>query len=289
MKRQVLAAVGGLIMACAMADTPQNAISFSPESSLSTLLTQIPGGPITVSWLPKVRVVRYDESLFDKNKTMPAVRGLYENWCKARLGRILQPREGNCTFLRNGLGCAVGELQQPGLGTDFERGLKDAAVGSGDVAQVLWPTASWLISENALFNIFANKGANQISIVGGLQRCMADRTRLIGAMAFVSINGNNDLLFLDEPELEMISRRGSELSRVAAEKKKDEIAQKKAEDAAKVAALIPGEYVLHLQKGLRGMVVEMKPPLAQIQWDRGYGSKSVEWNRLDELRPERRP
>lgn len=289
MKRQLFAAVGLLAMACAMADETQNAIPFSPESSLSTLLARIPGGPVAVPWLPKVTVVRYDESLFDKDKTIPAVRDLYEQWCKARLGRILQPRDGNCTFLRNGLGCAVGELQQPGLGTDFERGLKDAAAGSGDVAQVLWPTASWLISENVLFNIFANKGANQISIVGGLQRCMADRTRLVGAMAFVSINGNNDLLFLDEREFGMISRRGIELSRLAAEKKKDEIAQKKAEDAAKVAVLAPGEYVLHIQKGQRGMIIEMKPPLAQIQWDRGYGSKSVEWNRLDELRPEKRP
>ena len=87
----------------------------------------------------------------------------------------------------------------------------------------------------------------------------------------------------------MISRRGIELSRLAAEKKKDEIAQKKAEDAAKVAVLAPGEYVLHIQKGQRGMIIEIKPPLAQIQWDRGYGSKSVEWNRLDELRPEKRP
>lgn len=140
-----------------------------------------------------------------------------------------------------------------------------------------------------MFNIFANKGANQISIVGGLQRCMADRARLIGAMAFVSINGHNDLLFLDEREFGTISRRGIELSRLAAEKKKDGIAQKKAEDAAKVAMLAPGEYVVHLQKGMRGMIVEMKPPLAQIQWERGYGIKSVEWSRLDELRPEKRP
>ena len=289
MKRQILAATGLLAMACAMADETQKSIPFSPESSLSTLLERIPGEPIAVSWLPNMSVVRYDESQFDQGKTMPAIRDLYEKWCKAKLGRILQPRERNCTFLRNGLGCAVGELQQPGLGTDFERGLKDAANESGDVVQVLWPTASWLISENTMFNIFANKGANQISIVGGLQRCMADRARLIGAMAFVSINGHNDLLFLDEREFGTISRRGIELSRLAAEKKKDGIAQKKAEDAAKVAMLAPGEYVVHLQKGMRGMIVEMKPPLAQIQWERGYGIKSVEWSRLDELRPEKRP
>ena len=149
-----------------------------------------------------------------------------------------------------------------------ELGLKDAANESGDVVQVLWPTASWLISENTIFNIFANKGANQISIVGGLQRCVVERTRLIGAMAFVSINGHNDLLFLDEREFGTISRRGIELSRLAVVKKKDEITQKKEADAAKVAVLEPGEYVVHVQKGLRGMVVEMKPPLAQIQWDR---------------------
>ena len=112
---------------------------------------------------------------------------------------------------------------------------------------------------------------------------------MIGAMAFVSINGNNDLLFLDEREFGTISRRGIALSRLAVEKRKDQTAQKKAEDVAKVALLAPGEYVVHIQKGQRGIVVEIKPPLAQVQWDRGYGTKAVEWSRLEELRPEKRP
>lgn len=287
MKRKVLAIASLLVVINACAEESQNAKPFSAESTLSNLLERIPSSPVIVSWLPEATVVRYDDSRFDKEKSMPAVRELYEQWCKAKFGKIYQPREGNCTFLRNGLGCAVGELQQPGLGTSFERGIKDAADGSGDSVQVTWPKASWLISSNALFNIFLNKGANQISIVGGLQRCMGEQNKLIQAMAFVSINDSNILIFLDESGYEGLSMRGAELSKAAAEKKKEEAAQKKALVVAKTASLNPGEYVIRVQNGQRGMVIEMKPPLAQIQWDKGYGVKSVEWNRLDELRPEK--
>lgn len=287
MKQKALALASLLVVINACAEDSQNAKPFSAESTLSSLLERIPSSPLTVSWLPEATVVRYDDSRFDKEKSMPAVRELYEQWCKAKLGKIYQPRDGNCTFLRNGLGCAVGELQQPGLGTDFERGVKDAAAGSGDTIQVTWPKASWLASSNALFNIFVNNGANQISIVGGLQRCMDERKKLICAMAFVSINDSNNLVFLEEAGYEGLSKRGSELSKAATEKKKEEAAQKKALVVAKTASLNPGEYVIRVQNGQRGMVIEMKPPLAQIQWDKGYGVKSVEWNRLDELRPEK--
>lgn len=287
MKRKVLAIASLLVVINACAEESQNAKPFLAESTLSNLLEKIPSSPMVVSWLPEATVVRYNDSRFDKEKSMPAVRELYEQWCKAKLGKIYQPRNGNCTFLRNGLGCAVGELQQIGLGTDFERGIKDAATGSGDTVQVTWPKASWLISSNALFNIFLNKGTNQLSIVGGLQRCMDERNKLLNAMAFVSINDSNNLVFLDEAGYEGLSKRGAELSKAAAEKKKEEAAQQKALAVAKTASLNPGEYVVHLRNGQRGMVVEMKPPLAQIQWDKGYGAKSVEWSRLDELRPER--
>lgn len=287
MKQKALAIASLLVVTNACAEDSQNAKPFSAESTLSSLLEKIPSSPVAVSWLPEATVVRYDDSRFDKEKSMPAVRELYEQWCKAKLGKIYQPREGNCTFLRNGLGCAVGELQQPGLGTDFERGVKDAATGSGDTVQVTWPKASWLVSSNALFNIFLNKGANQISIVGGLQRCMDERDKLITAMAFASINDSNNLIFLDEARYEGLSKRGAELSKAAAEKKKEEAAQKKALVVAKTASLSPGEYVIRIQNGQRGMVIEMKPPLAQIQWDKGYGVKSVEWNRLEELRAEK--
>lgn len=287
MKRKALAIASLLVVINACAEESQNAKPFSADSTLSNLLETIPSSPVVVSWLPEATVVRYDDSRFDKENSMPAVRELYEQWCKAKLGKIYQPRNGNCTFLRNGLGCAVGELQQPGLGTDFERGIKDAATGSGDRVQVIWPKASWLISSNALFNIFLNKGANQISIVGGLQRCMDERNKLLNAMAFVSINDSNNLVFLDEAGYEGLSKRGAELSKAAAEKMKEEAAQQKALAVTKTASLNPGEYVVHLRNGQRGMVVEMKPPLAQIQWDKGYGAKSVEWSRLDELRPER--
>lgn len=289
MKRKVLAIASLVVVINACAEDSQNAKPFSAESTLSSLLEKIPSSPVVVSWLPEATVVRYDDSQFDKEKSMPAVRELYEQWCKAKLGKIYQPRDGNCTFLRNGLGCAVGELQQPGLGTDFERGVKDAAAGSGDTVQVTWPKASWLVSSNALFNIFLNKDANRISIVGGLQRCMNERNKLIAAMAFVSINDSNNLVFLEEAGYEGLSKRGSELSKAAAEKKKEDAAQKKALVAAKTASLNPGEYVIRVQNGQRGMVIEMKPPLAQIQWDKGYGVKSVEWNRLDEFRPEKTP
>ena len=289
MKGKALALAGLLMATGVFAEEAQNSTSFSPESTLVTLLERIPASPVAVPWLPNATVVRYDESKFDKDKTMSAVRDVYEQWCKARSGRIYQPREGNCTFLRSGMGCDVGELQQPGLGTDFERAIKDAAAGSGDTVQVIWPKASWLVSKNTFFNIFANKGPNQISIVGGLQRCIHEQGKLLGAMAFVSINGGNDLFFFDEREYEVLSRHGAALSKAAADKKKEEVAQQKALATAKLASLGPGDYVTHVQKGLRGMIVEMKPPLAQIQWDKGYGAKFVEWNNLEELRPEKAP
>jgi hypothetical protein len=287
MKQKAIAIATILVAINACAEDSQNAKPFSAESTLSSLLERIPSSPVVVSWLPEATVVRYDDSRFDKEKSMPAVRDIFEQWCKAKFGKIYQPRDGNCTFLRNGLGCAIGELQQPGLGTNFERGVKDAADRSGDTVQVNWPKASWLVSENALFNIFLNKGANQVSIVGGLQRCMDERNKLITAMAFASINDSNNLIFLDEAGYEGLSKRGAELSKAAAEKKKEEAAQQKALAVAKMASLNPGEYVIRVQNGQRGMVIEMKPPLAQIQWDKGYGVKSVEWNSLEELRPER--
>lgn len=287
MKRKAFALAGLLVATGIWAADAQDTVPFSPESTLSTLLEQIPGSQVTVPWLPDATLIRYDDKRFDKDKAMPTVRAVFEQWCKAKAGKILQPRDGNCTFLRNGLACAVGELQQPGLGTNFERGMKDAAAGSGNSIEVTWPKASWLISENVFFNIFANKGANQVSIVGGLQRCMVERNRLLRVMAFVSIDGNNDLLFLDEQGYDAIAKRGAELSKQAADKKKEEASQKKAQDTARVAALNIGDYVIHLRNGLRGMILEMKPPLAQIQWDKGYGARSVEWNRFDELRPEK--
>ena len=287
MKQKILVIASLLVVINACADDSKEAKPFSADSTLASLLEKIPSSPVVASWLPQATVVRYDDDRFDKEKSMPAVRELYEQWCKAKFGKIYQPRDGNCTFLRNGLGCAVGELQQPGLGSDFERGLKDAAAGSGDTVQVTWPKASWLVSKNSLFNIFLNNGVNQVSIVGGLQRCMDDRKKLINAMAFVSINDSNNLVFLEDAGYEGISTRGAELSKAAAEKKKEEAAQTKALVVAKTASLNPGEYVIRIQNGQRGMVVEMKPPLAQIQWDKGYGVKTVEWNRLEELRPEK--
>lgn len=284
MKKKVFAVVGLLTITGVWADDTRETASFSEVSTLASLLERIPGTQVSTAWLPDATLYRYDAARFDKDKSMADVHRLFGQWCKAKSGRIFQPRENNCTFLKNGLGCAVGELQYPGLGSNFERGFKDAA---GDSAQVGWPKASWLISENVLFNIFANKGANQVSIVGGLQRCMADRNKLVSAMAFVSIDGNNDLLFLDEPGYDAIAKRGAELSKQAADKKKEESAQKKAQESARVAALNIGDYVIHQKNGLRGMILEMKPPLGQIQWDKGYGTRSVEWNRLDELRPEK--
>lgn len=284
MKRKALALAGLLVATGIWAADTQDAVPFSPESTLSSLLERIPGNPVAIPWLPDATLYRYDAARFDKDKSMADAHRLFGQWCKAKFGRIFQPRENNCTFLKNSLGCAIGELQYPGLGSNFERGFKDAA---GDSAQVGWPKASWLISENVLFNIFANKGANQVSIVGGLQRCMVERNKLLSAMAFVSIDGNNDLLFLDELGYDAIAKRGAELSKQAADKKKEESSLKKAQETARVAALNVGDYVIHLRNGLRGMILEMKPPLAQIQWDKGYGAKSVEWNRLDELRPEK--
>lgn len=284
MKKKIFIILGLFATTIAWAESAQNAEAFSETSAITNLLERVPGSPVAIPWLPDATLYRYEAARFDKDKSMVEVHRLFGQWCKAKSGRIFQPRENNCTFLKNSLGCAVGELQYPGLGSDFERGFKDAA---GDSAQVGWPKASWLISENVLFNIFANKGANQVSIVGGLQRCMADRNKLITAMAFVSIDGNNDLLFLNEPGYGAIAKRGAELSKQAADKKKEEAAQKKAQETARVAALNMGDYVIHQKNGLRGMVVEMKPPLVQIQWDKGYGARSVEWNRLDELRPEK--
>lgn len=284
MKRKALALAGLLVATGIWAADTQDAVPFSPESTLSSLLERIPGNPVAIPWLPDATLYRYDAARFDKDKSMADVHRLFGQWCKAKSGRIFQPRENNCTFLKNSLGCAVGELQYPGLGSNFERGFKDTA---GDSAQVGWPKASWLISENVLFNIFANKGANQVSIVGGLQRCMVERNKLLSAMAFISIDGNHDLLFLDEPGYDAIAKRGAELSKQAADKKKEESAQRKAQETARVAALSTGDYVIHQKNGLRGMILEMKPPLAQIQWDKGYGTRSVEWNRLDELRPEK--
>lgn len=288
MKKKVLAVVGLLALTIASAqDATRDAASISDASTLTTILEQIPGEPIPISWLADAVVYRYDVARFDKDKSMLDVHRIFDQWCKARSGAIVQPRENNCALLRNGLGCAVGELQYPGLGNDFERGLKDAAGTSGDAVQVGWPRATWVISNNALFNIFVNKGTNQISIVGGLQRCVIDRNKLVSAMAFISINGKNDLLFMDEHGYDAIAKRGAELSKQAADNKKEEVAQKKMHEAARVVALGAGDYVINLKNGLRGMIVEMKPPLAQIQWDKGYGSKSVEWNRLEDLGPDR--
>lgn len=288
MKKTILVAIGLLALAPAWAEDAQDATAFSETSTLTTLLERIPGTSVAVSWLPQTTVLRYDEAQFDKDKSMVEVHRLFGQWCRAKSGQIFWPQENNCTILRNSLGCAVGELQYPGLGSDFERGLKDAAAGSGDTVATGWPKASWLLSRNVLFNLFANKGPNQVAIVGGLQRCIVERNRLLNAMAFVSINGNHDLLFLDERGYDGLAKRGAELSKLATDKQKEEAAQKKAQETARVAALHPGDYVVHTRYDLRGMVIEMKPPLAQIQWEKGYGAKSVEWIRLDELKPEKR-
>lgn len=259
------------------------ATDFPSDPPIASLIAKIPGEPIEVRWLPGVKVIRYDESRLELDKTMPAVRAAYDQWCKAKSARILQPRNGNCAPTRKGFGCAVGELQYSGMGSDFERGLFDAARGSGDKVSVMWPKASWLISKNVLFNVFVNKGADEVAVVGGLQRCVTEQSQLLGAMAFVSINENNDLLFLNPGEYEALKQRGAELSKMAADKKRQEEQNQKTQDAAAIAALTPGSRVLHARSGWQGMVIEMKPPLALIQWTK-YGSKSTEWNRLDELR-----
>lgn len=263
-----------------------NTTPFPPEAPLSSFLERIPAMPIAISWLPDTKAMRYDESKMDLEKTMPAVRKLFDSWCRSRSGRIFQPSEGNCTPLRKGFGCAMGELQHPKLGSDFERALKDASKGSGDTVEVLWPKASWLISNNTLFNTFSNDGVREISIVGGLQRCMIDSKKLLSAMAFLSVNGQNDLLFLDSKSYEALSKKGAELSQVVADKKKEEAALKKSQEIAKLASTLnPGDSVIHIQRGYRGMIIEMRPPLAQVRWDKYYGETSVEWQKLDEIRP----
>lgn len=143
---------------CAVSAEDLSTVVFQADAPLSALLEKIPAEPVSVSWLPSgSQLVRYDEARLDLEKSVPLIRDAYEQWCKARSGRrILQPREHNCAMLRRGLGCAVGELQQPGLGTDFERGLKSAAAGSGDKVEVTWSKASWVISKNTLLNIFVN-------------------------------------------------------------------------------------------------------------------------------------
>ncbi len=288
MKKKILALSCLLAVTTAWADDAQEAPAFSEASTLSALIERIPGASVTIPWLPETIVHRYDSTRFDADKSMVDVHHLYGQWCKAKSGKILQPRDHNCTFLKSSLGCAVGELQYPGLNSDFERGFKDAASASGTRVQTGWEGAAWLLSRNVVMNLlFNSKGPQQAAIVGGLQRCIDERNALVTAMAFVSIDGNHDLLFLDERGYEAIARRGAELSKLAAEKKKEEAAQKKAQDVAKVAALGAGDIVIHLKDRRRGMVVEMKPPLAQIQWDRGYGTKTVEWNRLEELQPEK--
>ena len=278
-----LGLLGNLVCVSAVSADEAPLPTFQPDSPLSALLESIPGVSVTVAWLPDTQVIRYEESQLDFEKTLPALRERYAQWCKARSGKIVQPRENNCAMLRSGFGCAVGELQQPGLGTNFERGLKNLAAGSGDKVEIGWPKASWVISRKMLFNIFLNQGAKEISIVGGLQRCVAQQDAPIGALAFASINGNNDLLFFEPVAYDRLIQRGSELNRIAAEKRQAAEQQKKDQELAKLAALTPGTVVRHVIGGWRGIIIEMKPPMAQVQWDR-LGTKTLEWNRLEDLR-----
>ncbi len=287
MIKKMLALSCLLAFSAAWAEDAKDALAFTEASPLSTLIERIPGIPLTLPWLPVATVHRYDATRFNDEKSMLEVHQLYGQWCKAQSGRILQPRDSNCTILRNRYACAVGELQYPGLNSDFELGFKDAASAATQNVRVGWPNAVWLVSENVIFNLFVNKGANEVSIVGGLQRCMIERKKFVSAMAFVSIDGNHDLLFFNEQGYDAITRRGAELSKLAADKKMEEARRKKEQETARLAALGAGDAVIHLKTGLRGMIIEMKPPLAQIQWDKGFGSKSVEWNRLEELSPDK--
>lgn len=281
-KKSLLVVCGLIASGLAFADSMGGSTS-QDNLSISAFQDSLPGRPIFLSWLPGIKVIRMKEESFELSKAMPAIREQYEQWCKSRNGKIFQPRTNNCVSLQSGLGCAVGELQYPGLKTDFELGLISARENSNDGVQVNWPKASWLISKNDFFNLFINKsGTKQFSIVGGLQRCVGEQSTLLNAMAFVSINGNNDLVFLEPNEYESWVGRGKAFKIAKLEKEEAEAKDKRAQEIEAVAALSPGKYVTHIRTGWRGLIIEMRPPLAQIQWDKG--TKSLEWNRLDELK-----
>lgn len=278
-----------ILCLAATACTTTGATKTPSTTPIAKPLTDM-GTVSTVPWLPGATVTRFEDADFGTEDTpMAVIRREFEAQCKTSGGKIHQPRQHNCWPMRSTMGCAVGELQINGLGSEFELGLKDAARASGDRVQVMWEGADITVSKKLLYNIFFNKGGREIAIVGGLQRCQDADGKLLKALAFASINGNKDVITMTPEAYANIVARGAQFVKARAEAKQAQTAAKEASEAAAqaswAASLKTGDVVRHAKTRDKGMVIEIKPPLAQIQWDERYGGKRLEWTKTEELIP----
>ena len=274
MKHKILFAAIFVLAVIAKVHAAVPDLQFSPEASLATVVEVMPGNLYQIPWLGEVHAKRMEKPIEDN--TMPSTREVFERWCKAKGANILQPRRNNCVPLNGGyLGCAVGELLRFGE-SDIKVGLRQLAKNNNSAFQSGWRNASWIISNNVVGAILFN--SKEKSIVGELQRCVRSDNSIVAAMIYASIDSSDYLLFLTDERLSEISGIGKqskiEMLEKAAEKKR-----------AQLDALKPGDTVI-LKEDIasRGMVIEMPPPLAQIQWKTRFESGiKVEWVRIDEL------
>lgn len=265
----------------ALADTTSAVPTFTQQTPISALIEAIPGDTIEIPWLTGVVVRRHAVNIEDN--TMANIRSMFANWCTAQSASILQPREHNCALLPRGyLGCAKGELLW-GSSKDIAVGLAQKAKSNNVAFQIGWPNASSLISDNLLGNILFNK--KEKSIVGELQRCIKNDNQIVAAMIFASIDRNNDLLIMNNEGFSAISTIGKEQNLALAESKRLAEEQKNAARKSALEAMKPGDSVVSKQATWKkGMVIEMKPPLAQVQWEGQYSNGAItEWVKIVDL------
>jgi len=281
MKYAALLVIFTLPTFAANADSSIPEVQFSQDSPLPAVVESMPGSNVEVPWLEGV-IVRQVSGPVD-DKSMSNSREVFERWCKVKGASIVQPRQHNCAPLSGGyLGCAVGELLRFSR-TDIEAGLVQLAKKNNSSLTAGWQHGSWIISNNLIGTLFFK--SMEKSVVGELQRCVRADGSIVAAMIYASIDKNDDFLFLTDDRFMSISAIGKEWNQEMAERKRLADEQKVAAKKAAIEALKPGDTVVRKRESWkRGMVVEVKSPLVQVQWKDDYSGKtSIEWVKLDDL------
>ena len=255
--------------------------SFEPSAPLDSFMHALPGESTMPEWLPGATLFRMSREQFSKDTSMPRTREIFDKWCQAQNARIVQPQRDNCRPLRKGLGCAVGELEYNGSRSPLELGLKDLAKKQDIALRIGWLDASGVVSNNTLKNFLTRTGFDEISIVGGLQRCVRDN-RLLSAMVFVSIGESMNLLLMPEDTYRNVMGIGAAIQTADGERQRAENDRKQAEFSDSLKA---GDTVRQKVSLLQGMIIEVRIPLVLVQWTSRttYGPKVTEWVKLDEL------
>lgn len=219
------------------------------------------------SWVPGATAHRYDGEI--QTDTMSRVRTRFFEWCLAQGSgqktRILA-KENSCIMAPGGeMHCPLGMWVRPNGSTDIEIGLKASSANAGGKVEFGWPKAPYLVPQSVIGSLLGN--SKERTVIGDIHRCIDASKQDIFAMLFYAVDGVNHLMLIPKASLDIIIAGGTTTR------------------AEEVASLKPGDAISSkADRTRRGMIIEIKGVLAQVQWNDIYGrAKETSWVRMTDI------